>query len=353
MDGFETNDQVIVIAATNRVDVLDPALIRPGRFDRQVTVPMPDVKGRFDILRVHSRKVKMGPDVDLQRLARATPGFSGADLAAVINEAALRATLENKDYVEMEDLEESRDKVRWGRARKNRAIEEKERIATAYHEVGHALVQVLMAPEADPVHKVSILPRGPYLGATFSLPEKDRLSHSRRWMLAQLRILCAGRIAEELFRNDVNSGVVSDIRQATQIARTMVTRFGMNDSLGFVYYGDDENDAYFGLPQRTYSDDTARAIDAEVKRLIDEAYTDARRMIIDNKAKLERLAQALLKHETLEGEEVIAIMRGEEIRRPTIGDLLDEDRSAPLKEPARGKPEIKPPPLGGALPQPG
>jgi cell division protease FtsH len=168
-----------------------------------------------------------------------------------------------------------------------------------------------------------------------------------------LRILCAGRIAEELFRNDVKSGVVSDIRQATQIARTMVTRFGMNDSLGFVYYGDDENDAYFGLPQRTYSDDTARAIDAEVKRLIDEAYTDARRMIIDNKAKLERLAQALLKHETLEGEEVIAIMRGEEIRRPTIGDLLDEDRSAPLKEPARGKPEIKPPPLGGALPQPG
>jgi cell division protease FtsH len=355
MDGFETNDQVIVIAATNRVDVLDPALIRPGRFDRQVAVPVPDVKGRFEILKVHSRKVKMGPDVDLQRLARATPGFSGADLAAVINEAALRATLENKDFVEQEDLEESRDKVRWGRARKNRAIEEKERVATAYHETGHALVQILMQPDSDPVHKVSILPRGPYLGATFSLPEKDRLNQSRKWMLAQLRILCAGRIAEELFRNDVNSGVASDIRQATQIARLMVTEFGMNDDLGFVFFGDDDQENMLGLSTKSYSDETARKIDAEVRKLIDLAYADARRMIDENREKLERVSQALLKYETLDGDEVIKIMRGEEIRRPSIGDLLDEDRSAATEAQAPSvSPTDTPPEIGpGTLPQPG
>ncbi len=213
MDGFETSDQVIVVAATNRRDVLDPALIRPGRFDRQVDVPSPDVKGRFDILKVHARKVKLGPNVDLQRTARATPGFSGADLAAVINESALIATMENKDFVEMEDLEEARDKVRWGRARKSRVIDEEDRLATAYHEAGHAVVQLLLAKHSDPLHKVSILPRGQTLGATYSLPEKDRVTHSRNWMVAQLRILCAGRIAEEMFRNDVNSGVASDIRQ--------------------------------------------------------------------------------------------------------------------------------------------
>ncbi len=354
MDGFETNDQVIVIAATNRVDVLDPALIRPGRFDRQVSVPMPDVKGRFEILKVHARKVKMGPDVDLQRLARATPGFSGADLSAVINEAALRATLENKDFVEMEDLEESRDKVRWGRARKNRAIEEQERIATAYHETGHALVQVLLSPDTDPVHKVSILPRGPYLGATFSLPEKDRLNHGQKWMEAQLRILCAGRIAEEMVRGDVNSGVASDIRQATQIARAMVTEFGMHDEVGFVFFGQDDNENVLGLSSRAYSDETARHIDAAVKGIIDKAYADAQRLLTDNRAMLDKISEALLKYETLEGDEVIALMRGESIERPSIGDLLDEDRSMPGKT-VESRPDTEPPPsLGtGPLPQPG
>ena len=340
MDGFETSDQVIVIAATNRVDVLDPALIRPGRFDRQVAVPSPDIKGRFEILKVHARKVKLGPDVDLQRGARATPGFSGADLAAVINESALIATMANKDFIEMEDLEEARDKVRWGRARKSRVVDEEDRLATAYHESGHAVVQLLLAKHADPLHKVSILPRGQFLGATFSLPEKDRTSHSRNWMLAQLRILCAGRIAEEIFHSDVNSGVAADIRQATQIARTMVTEFGMNSELGFVFYGEDEQEIFFGMPSgRGYSEETARKIDAEVKKLIDEAYVDAERMLQkENQEKLEAVAKALLKYETLDGDEVIAVMRGEELQKSTLGDLLDEASSKPDKPIGEARP---------------
>ncbi len=239
MDGFDTNDQVIVCAATNRVDVLDPALTRPGRFDRQIYVPLPDVKGRLDILKVHSRKVKLGPNVDMMRLARATPGFSGADLAAIINESALGATLAGKEFIEMDDLEEARDKVRWGRARKSRVIDEKEKIATAHHEAGHAVVQYL-EKEADPIHKVTIIPRGNFGGATMTLPEKDRYSYSRLWCLATMKTLFAGRIAEEMFTGDINTGASSDIKQATNIARRMVREWGMNDRLGFVYYGDDD-----------------------------------------------------------------------------------------------------------------
>lgn len=358
MDGFETNDQVIVIAATNRVDVLDPALIRPGRFDRQVTVPGPDVKGRFEILKVHARKVKLGPDVDFQRVARATPGFSGADLAAVINEAALIATMANKDFIELEDLEEARDKVRWGRARKSRVVDEEERLATAYHEAGHAVVQLLLSKHSDPLHKVSILPRGQFLGATFSLPEKDRTNYSRNWMTAQLRILCAGRIAEEMFGDDANSGVAADIRQATGIARAMVTDFGMNSNLGFVFYGEDERDQNLGLlAPRPYSDDTARLIDAEVKKAMDEAYADATRLLQkENKDKLDRVAKALLKYETLSGDEVAALMRGEELQKPTIGDLLDDAASPsdiPVPEARPVKAQTDEPPLGaGPMPQP-
>src|SRR5687767_12193740 len=240
MDGFDTNDQVIVCAATNRVDVLDPALTRPGRFDRQIYVPLPDVKGRMDILKVHSRKVKLGPNVDLLRLARATPGFSGADLAAIINEAALAATLANKDYIEQDDLEESRDKVRWGRARKSRVIDEKEKLATAYHEAGHAVVQWL-EKDADPVHKVTIIPRGNFGGATFALPEKDRTNYSRKWCIAQMKVAFAGRIAEEMFTGDINTGAMGDIRQASGLARRMVREWGMNEKLGFVFYGDDDS----------------------------------------------------------------------------------------------------------------
>jgi cell division protease FtsH len=324
-----------------------------------VNVPSPDVKGRFEILKVHARKVKLGPNVDLQRTARATPGFSGADLAAVINEAALIATMENKDFIEMDDLEEARDKVRWGRARKSRVVDEEERVATAYHEAGHAIVQLLLAKHSDPLHKVSILPRGQFLGATFSLPEKDRTNHSRNWMMAQLRILCAGRIAEEMFRNDVNSGVAADIRQATQIARTMVVEFGMNADLGFVYYGDDERDQFFGMtPGKNYSEETARTIDAEIKKLMDEAYADATRLLQkENKDKLERVAKALLKYETLDGDEVIAVMRGEELHKSTIGELLDEaggEPAAPAAQAPQPEPQTPEPPLGpDAMPQPG
>src|SRR3954465_3560085 len=259
MDGFETNDQVIVCAATNRVDVLDPALTRPGRFDRQIYVPLPDIKGRMDILRVHSRKVKLGPNVDLMRLAKATPGFSGADLAAIINEAALGATLAGKEFIEQDDLEEARDKVRFGRARKSRVIDEKEKLATAYHEAGHAVVQYL-TKEADPIHKVTIIPRGNYGGATMSLPEKDRSNYSRNWCIATMKVCFGGRIAEEMFCGDVNTGALGDIRQASGLARRMVRDWGMNERLGFVYYGeDDQKLSMFDMGgPREYSEETAK-----------------------------------------------------------------------------------------------
>src|SRR4051794_15051896 len=241
MDGFETNDQVIVIASTNRVDVLDPALTRPGRFDRQIYVSLPDVKGRVEILKVHSRKVKLGPNVDLLRLARATPGFSGADLAAIINESALGATLAGKDFIEQDDLEEARDKVRFGRAKKSRVIDEKDKVATAYHEAGHAVVQFMLRPDSDPIHKVTIIPRGNFGGAVMALPEKDRNSYSRKWCMAMMKTGVAGRIHEEMFCGDVNTGAMGDIRQVSAIARRMVRDWGMNDRVGFVYYGEDDN----------------------------------------------------------------------------------------------------------------
>jgi cell division protease FtsH len=360
MDGFDTSDQIIVIAATNRADVLDPALIRPGRFDRQVYVPLPDIKGRLEILKVHAKKIKLGPDADLHRLARGTPMFSGADLAAIINEAALIATMASKDYVEQEDLEEARDKVRFGRAKKSRVVDEREKIATAYHESGHALVQVLLREDADPLHKVSIIPRGPYAGATFSLPDKDRHNVSRLYLMAKLRIACAGRVAEELFLKDVNSGAYADIREATRLARWMVTELGMNERVGFVHLGETDKTSpyYFDLPgTREYSEETARTIDEEVKKLMDAAYADAQRLVRDNRPKIEALAQALLKYETLDGEEVNAIIRGETINRPSVLDLLDVHAGSPAA-PQGKKPEPRPPGLaedigGGALPQPG
>src|SRR5690348_3295654 len=289
MDGFETNDQVIVIASTNRVDVLDPALTRPGRFDRQVSVPLPDVKGRMEILKVHSRKVKLGPNVDLMKLARATPGFSGADLAAIINEAALHATLAGKEFIEMDDLEESRDKVRFGRANKSRVIDEKEKIATAYHEAGHAVVQHLLRPDADPIHKVTIIPRGRALGATMTLPEKDRYNYSKKWCIAFIKMTFGGRIAEEMFTGDTNSGVFGDIRQATSIARKMITEWGMNERLGFVFYGEDENkNAMFDMGgSKDYSEQTQQMIDEEVKKLIDRLFDETRMILEQHKDRVE------------------------------------------------------------------
>jgi cell division protease FtsH len=329
MDGFDTNDQVIVIAATNRADILDHALTRPGRFDRQVVVPLPDLKGRLEILRVHARKVKLSPNADVTRLARGTPMFSGADLAAIINEAALAATMANKDYIEMADLDEARDKVRWGRAKKSRVIDQQEREITAYHEAGHTLVQSLIK-DADPLHKVSIIPRGPMGGATFALPEKDRTMFTRRYCMALLQVCFSGRIAEELFCEDISSGAQSDIEQATRIARQMVLTWGMSDHLGPISYGSDHGmkDAVYLMPnEREYSEKTAEEIDAEVKRITEDAYKRARVVIEGNRDRLERIAQALLKYETLDADDVKHILDGGRVDKPTVGDLLAAEQA--------------------------
>ena len=355
MDGFDTNDQVIVCAATNRVDVLDPALTRPGRFDRQIYVPLPDIKGRWEILKVHSRKVKIGPNVDLMRLARATPGFSGADLAAIINESALHATLAGKEYIEQDDLEESRDKVRWGRARKSRVMDEKEKIQTAYHEAGHTVVQFLET-DADPLHKVTIIPRGQYLGATMGLPDKDRTNYSKRWCVGMMKVCFAGRIAEEIFFSDLNSGASGDIRQASGIAKKMIRDWGMSEKLGFIFYGEDDSrmGAEFGIASREHSEDTNRMIDEEIKSLIDRLYVETRQLLEANRDKVEAIAKALLKYETLDFNDVDQIMKGGDVTRPTPGDLLErENRKATPLPPASNIPDVQPGLGGGALPSPG
>ncbi len=335
MDGFDTNDQVIVIAATNRADILDHALTRPGRFDRQIFIPLPDLKGRVEILRVHAKKVKLGPDSNLERLARGTPMFSGADLAAIINEAALAATMGNKDSIEMTDLEEARDKVRWGRAKKSRVIDQKEKEITAYHEAGHTLVQSLLK-DADPLHKVSIIPRGPMGGATFALPEKDRTIFTKKYCMALLQVCFGGRVAEELFCDDISSGAQSDIQQATNIAKQMVLTWGMSEELGLISYGPDFGikEAMYAMPvEREYSEKTAEAIDGEVKRLTDQAYKKARETIEANKDKLQNIAKALLKYETLDAEDVKLILEGGFLNKPTVADLLaaEQAKSAPAK----------------------
>lgn len=345
MDGFETNDQVIVCAATNRVDVLDPALTRPGRFDRQIYVPLPDVKGRLEILKVHARKVKLGPNVDLSRMAKATPGFSGADLAALINESALGATLAGKEFIEQDDLEEARDKVRFGRAKKSRVFDEKDKIATAYHEAGHAVIQYLERPISDPIHKVTIIPRGRALGATMTLPEKDRVNHSRKWCWSFIKMGLAGRIAEEMFTGDINTGAFGDIRQVTGLARQMIRDWGMNDRVGFVFYGDDDSkpNAFGGFGEsREYSEETAKIIDEEVKKLIDAMQDETRKMLEAHRVQIEAVTQALLKYETIDGNDVDRIMRGDTLTKPTIPDLLD-------KEQRRGT-VVQPPETGGAGP---
>ncbi|MDD5458528.1 MAG: ATP-dependent zinc metalloprotease FtsH [Phycisphaerae bacterium] len=329
MDGFDTNDQVIVIAATNRGDILDHALTRPGRFDRQVVVPLPDLKGRLEILQVHARKVKMATDADFEKLARGTPMFSGADLAAIINEAALAATMMNKDSIETADLEEARDKVRWGRAKKSRVVDVNEKEITAYHEAGHTLVQCLLK-EADPLHKVSIIPRGPMGGATFALPEKDRTIFTRKYCMALLQVCFGGRISEEMFCDDISSGAQADIMQATRIARQMVVTWGMSDKLGLISYENDSgmNNEYYVMPgEKDYSEKTAELIDGEIKRIIDEAYARATEIIKENKDTLERIEKALLKYETLSAEDVKRIVDGEELARPTVADLIAAEQA--------------------------
>ncbi|MBX3364642.1 MAG: ATP-dependent zinc metalloprotease FtsH [Phycisphaeraceae bacterium] len=351
MDGFNATDGVIVIAATNRPDVLDPALIRPGRFDRQINVPLPDVKGRLEILRVHAKKVKLGSDVDLERLAKLTPMFSGADLAAIINEAAIAATMLNKDYIEQVDLEEARDKVRFGRAKKSRVREKEDNRLVAFHEAGHAVLQAML-PDGDPLHKVTVIPRGDAGGATFSLPEKDRLGYSLKWLRATMISMCGGRIAEERAMGDVSSGAVGDIAQVTNIARMMVLEWGMSDKLGFVRYaGSDTREMY--VPDREYSEDTARLIDQEVRRIVDEAYTEAERLLTENWEKVVTVAEALLRHETLSREEVEKLLRGEALSKPTVSDILAAEArkvAAEARPAASTDPESDLPP--GVAPRP-
>ena len=337
MDGFEANDQIIVISATNRADILDPALTRPGRFDRQVVVPLPDLVGRKKILEVHAKKIKLSPDMDLERIARGTPMFSGADLEAIVNEAAIIATMAEKDYVEISDLEEARDKVRFGRAQKSRRIEEDERVATAYHEAGHAVIQATIE-HADPLHKVTIIPRGQALGATFSLPEKDRYGMGRKFLLATMRVLCGGRIAEKRKTNDISSGAAMDIKQSTQFARHMILEWGMSEKLGFVNYsGNDTREMY--IQEREYSEETARIIDEEVKRIIDDAYADAKRMITEGWDQIVAVAEALLVYETLQADEVKLLMRGKRLDKPTVAQLLEAEAA---KKTTDTKPPVEP-----------
>ncbi len=326
MDGFDTDEGIIVMAATNRHDVLDPALLRPGRFDRQVMIDLPDVKGREEILRIHARKIKLARNVDLKVLGRATPMFSGADLASLINEAAITATMKRKDSVEMADLEEARDKVLWGRQKKSRVVVEEEKKVAAYHESGHTLVASLL-PECDPIHKVTIIPRGRMGGATMSLPDRDRYMVSRKYCLAQLAVLFGGRIAEELFFPDISSGASDDIRKATDLARRMVCEFGMSEKMGPVTYIEEEEHLFLGREiarTRNHSEDVARQIDLEVRRIVDEAYGRSREMISQNRSKLETLAQALLKYETITGEEVRMLLRGEPIDELKDREIAEE-----------------------------
>jgi cell division protease FtsH len=331
MDGFGSDDGVIVVAATNRPDVLDPALIRPGRFDRQIQVPLPDVAGRLEILKVHAKKVKLGPNVELDKIARGTPMFSGADLAAIINEAAISATMLDKEFIEHEDLEEARDKVKFGRANKSRVREKEENKLVAYHEAGHAILQVLLK-DADPLHKVTIIPRGDFGGATFALPEKDRTGYSLKWILATLRVVCGGRIAESKAMGNICSGASSDIRQATGLARAMILEWGMSPKLGFINYaGQDTRETF--IPEKDYSEDTARVIDEETRRIVDEAYAEAEKMLFENWDKVEAVAQALIKYENLTADEVHKLMRGESLQRSTVADLLGSGPSTPTPEP--------------------
>jgi cell division protease FtsH len=307
MDGLETQEGVIILAATNRPDVLDPALLRPGRFDRQVVLDLPDIKGRRKILDVHIKKIKVADSVDLKRIAKATPGFSGADLANLVNEAALLAARDDKEGADMHDFEEARDKVRWGRERRSRKISDKEREITAYHEAGHALVQ-LLTPDSLPVHKVTIIPRGQaYLGATMNLPEEDRYTQSRSELLDIIRGAMGGRVAEKIIFNEITSGAAQDIKEATRIARMMVCAFGMDEKLGVVQYGERSERIYVGrdiTKEEAYSEETAREIDIAIKGILESCRSDAEKLLTDNQDKLEKLAKELLEKETLDGREI-------------------------------------------------
>ena len=360
MDGFDTQEGIIIIAATNRHDVLDPALMRPGRFDRQVVVNLPDVRGREGILKVHAKNVKLEPGVDLSIIARGTPGYSGAELANLLNEAALLAARLNKKSVGISELEEARDKVRWGRERRSMAMSDEEKQATAWHEAGHALVNVLLK-HTHPLHKVTIIPRGRALGVTMSLPKEDMLNMRRKQAIDTIIMTMAGRIAEEYVTEDISSGAAMDIQQATQLAKAMVMHWGMSDKLGNVLYGDGPEYVFLGRDMmsrsKDYSEQTAQDIDAEVKRLIDEANNTAKEMISANRDKLEIIANALLEYETLDGTQVTEIMQTGKFTPPPLtpgqaGPMMGAPAGTPLPEtPAKPAPP-KLPGLGSAAPAP-
>lgn len=326
MDGFEANSGVIVIAATNRADVLDKALLRPGRFDRQVSVGLPDIRGREQILNVHMRKVPISSDVKADILARGTPGFSGADLANLVNEAALFAARRNKRLVEMLDFEDAKDKIFMGPERKSMVMREEERRNTAYHESGHAVIAKLM-PKADPVHKVTIMPRGFALGLTWQLPEHDQISGYKDKMLEEISILFGGRIAEEIFVGQMSTGASNDFARATKLARSMVTRFGMSDSMGVMVYEDNQQEGYFGMASKTISEATQQKVDAEIRSILDSQYALARKLLEENRDKVEAMTKALLNWETIDAEQVNDIMNGVEPRPPKLGQSSGKSSS--------------------------
>ena len=327
MDGFEPNSGVIVIAATNRADVLDKALLRPGRFDRQVMVGLPDIRGRAQILLVHMRKVPIDPDVKADILARGTPGFSGADLANLVNEAALFAARRNKRTVDMADFEDAKDKIFMGPERKSMVMREEERRNTAYHESGHAVVAKLL-PKADPVHKVTIMPRGWALGLTWQLPEHDRISNYRDKMLEEISILFGGRIAEEIFMNQMSTGASNDFERATKLARDMVTRYGMSDALGTMVYAGNDQDSFFGnVSSKTVSEATQQKVDAEIRRILDEQYAVARKLLEGNRDKVEAMTAALLEWETIDADQINDIMAGKPPRAPKPSQTSTKTKS--------------------------
>ena len=343
MDGFETSEGVIILAATNRPDVLDPALLRRGRFDRQIVIDLPMIDGRVDILKIHSTNIKLGEDADLRRIARGTPGFSGADLENLLNEAALLAARQGKKAVDMKDLEEARDKVMWGAERRSHVIDDKEKRLTAYHEAGHAIVQQLVE-EAEPLHKVTIIPRGiAYLGATMSLPEKDSYTKTRTKLLGELCGAMGGRAAEEIVFTEITTGASQDLKVSTSIARMMVCNWGMSEELGPQRFGQNQEVMFLGREvsrQQDYSEETARRIDAEVARLLREAHERAVRILEENRAKLEMVAQRLLELETIDGRDVKDIVELGRVRTPDERDAIDREKEAqekakaPVKEQA-------------------
>ncbi len=343
MDGFDTSANVVVLAATNRFDVLDPALLRPGRFDRQIVVDLPDVKGREQILRVHARKIKLSPAADLARLARGTPMFSGADLEAIINEAAILAVMKNREYVEQEDLEESRDKVRWGRQKTSRVMDESDKHVIAFHEAGHALIAKLL-PEVEPLHRVTIIPRGQALGATMQLPEKDRYIMPRQNVLGMVKMLYAGRVSESMLCADISSGASDDIHRATDLINKMVREWGMSERIGPISFANSEEKLYGGevIVSKSYSDQTAVEIDQEIARIARECYADAERLLTENKASLTRIAESLLKYEVLDASDVDDILAGREpaaaldrSKRPASPPSFPEKEAKPPEEPPK------------------